>query len=329
MLAGTYLTVENNDNKGNLPREDQNSFIENQITELFRQLRTVSLDVQNAFLRWTSTRHDAMKQLEVLNTNDLKYKIPATTGTSVAWILSLVGFTAAPVTGGMVAIAFFLAGSMAVLGGLVMSTSCRTKRPPLESHQNKALQLTIQKDQEACSDLQKQFYNLEFLISQLGEFFKPLHVDPMLQRLLEGSGFDFLREREIYEDGVSFFRGATTSARASASSAMCSFVLTVLLPLSSWIPFKCHCELNRGSPDVENVKRIMTELESSDVEVIKGLVESFIEKKFTEAYSRIDCDKQTENQVGDADDADDDYVQYGDETSRATAERQRLLPEGR
>jgi len=73
----------------------------------------------------------------------------------------------------------------------------------------------------------------------------------------------------------------------------------------------------------------MIELESSDVEVIKGLVESFIGKKFAEAYSRMDCDKQTENQVGDADDADDDYVQYDDETSRATAERQRLLPEGR
>ena len=325
MLAGTYSTVENNDNRGNLPQADKNSFIENQITELFRQLRKASLTAQNAFLRWSAARHDAIEQLQKLNKNDS----PALAGVSLVTI-QLILLAAVLFTAGGAGMAFSLAGSVVMLGNTVMTTlaSCKTKRPPLESDQKKGMQLTIQKDQEACSDLQKQFHNLELLISQLAEFLKPLQADPMLQRLLEGSGFDFLREREIYE-GVSFFRGATTSARASASSAMCSFVLTVLLPLSSWISFKCHCELNRGSPDVENVKRIMTELESSDVEVIKGLVESFIEKKFTEAYSRMDCDKQTENQVGDADDADDDYVQYGDETSRATAERQRLLPEGR
>ena len=311
---------DNYSNRGNLPKEDKNSFIENQITELFRQLRKVSLDAQNAFLRWSATRHDTIEQLQELNQNVFKNNvIQALAGTSVVGVLSVAGFFTAGVAG----MAFSLAGSVVMFGGLFMT-------PPLESDQFKKVKQEIYKDQEACSELQKMFHILEYLISQLAEFLKPLHADPMLLRLMEGSGFDFLRERVIFEDGAWFFRGSTTTARVSASAAVCSFIITELLPLSTWVFFKCDLEPHRGStsPEAEYVRRFMTELESLSKTEIKCLVESFIDKKFTEAYSRIDCDKQTENQVGDAVNADDDTAQYDDETSRATAKGQRLLPKG-
>jgi len=96
--------VETNDNRGRLPKEDKNSFIKNQIKELFRQLRKVSLNVQSAFLRGSATRHDAMKQLRVLNTNDLKDNMLVLAGTSVSveGILSTsAGFAAAPFIAGV------------------------------------------------------------------------------------------------------------------------------------------------------------------------------------------------------------------------------------
>ena len=156
----------------------------------------------------------------------------------------------------------------------------------------KKLQARAEKAQEEETEFQGKIQNLVNLIFLLAGFLKPLHADQLLLRLLEGSDFEFLRGRIIVEGGVRFFRGTTSAAVR------------------------------------QNIERILKNPKPPNVEEIKGFVESFIDFTFTVAYSKMDCDKQTENQVGDANDADDDYVQYVDETSRATVERQRLLPKG-
>ena len=290
LLAAADPLVENNEESANLRTEYQTSSIEKQITEQLTQLRRFSVDLQNAFLRWTTVHN--LKQLEELRTihrrNSPKNFIKEIVVCSVALILCLVGLIASP-----------FKGVLSLVGSLVMVLSLMRDLRNLLSGR-KELQARVEKAQEGETEVQWKIQNLVNLTFLLAGFLKPLHSDQLLLRLLEGSDFEFLRGRIIVEGGVRFFRGTTSAATVSALQE-----------------------------DIrQNIERILNNPKYPNVEEIKGLVESFIDFTFTMAYSKMDCDKQTENQVGDADDADDDYVQYVDETSRATAERQRLLPKG-
>jgi len=282
LLAAADPPVENNEGSANLPKEYQISSTEKQITQQLTQLRRLSVDLQNTLLRSTVTTAHNLEQLEELRKNSLKNSIKGIAVIFVAFIITLANLIAHPSPFKEV---LSLVGSLVIMLSLMMQW---LHDRDLHSRRKK-LQARAEKAQEEKTEFQGKIQNLVNLIFLLAGFLKPLHADQLLLRLLEGSDFEFLRGRIIVEGGVRFFRGTTSAALEE---------------------------------DIrQNIERFLKNPKSPNVEEIKGFVESFIDFTFTVAYSKMDCDKQTENQVGDADDADDDYVQYVDETSRATAER--------
>ena len=228
----------------------------------------------------------------------------------------------------------------------------------LESLGLKEVQAAIEDDREACSGLQKQLDSLENFISSLAELLKPLHDKAVLLRELEGSGFEFLSQRISYEEigasteervefGARFFRAATSAATISASAAATagavarsaaiagtraahvagSVISAALLPLDITLLVKSSLELHRGSTSaaVQDIRRILDELECPDKGEIQCLVESFIDEKFTEAYNKMDDDKEQE-QNRDSDDSNEQDKQNDDIDKRQGTEKEILLP---
>lgn len=362
--------MEKDSDSGDLP-EITDSFIVNQITEQFEQLRRLREELHDAFLRWIPMRARTMEQLEGLGTNLHEHhrnvNITTITGASmgtVGGILSVAGLIAAPFTFGAGIVVSLVGAGIGGAGGLVMSGS-KVVEIILEKLGLKDVQAAIEEDREACRELQQQLDSLENFILQLAEFLKPLHDDAVLLRELEGSGFEFLRGRIFFEDigssteekvefGARFFRAATSAATISASAVATagavarsaalagtraahiagSVISAALLPLDITLLVKSSLELRRGSTSaaVEEIRRILDELECPDEEEIQGLVESFIDEKFTEAYNKMDGDTRKENEFdADEDEGDDEDVDgdvQNDNEKRRGTDQERLCRKG-
>ena len=268
---------------------------------------------------------------------------------TIGGILSVAGLIAAPFTFGFGIVVSLVGVGIGGTGGLVLSGS-KVLDIILEKLGLKKVQRAIEDDREACSELQKQLDALENFISSLAKFLKPLHDDAVLLRELEGSGFEFLSQGISYEEigasteereefGARFFRAATSAATISASAAATAGAVTRsallagsginpgLLPLDITLLVKSSLELHRGSTSaaVQDIRRILDELECPEEGEIQGLVESFIDEKFTEAYNKMNDDKKQE-QDQDSDyskeqDKQNDDVDKGQET-----EKEILLP---
>ena len=346
--------------------ENHESFIVNQITAQFEQLRKLREGLHDAFLSWIPIRTRTKEQLEKLATklheHHRNVNISTITGASmgtIGGILSVAGLIAAPFTFGAGIVVSLVGAGIGGAGGLVMSGS-KVVEIILEKLGLKEVQAAIEDDREACSELQKQLDSLENFISSLAEFLKPLHDDAVLLRELEGirSGFEFLSQRISYEEisasteervefGARFFRAATSAATISASAAATagavarsaaiagtraahvagSVISAALLPLDITLLVKSSLELHRGSTSaaVQDIRRILDELECPEKEEIQGLVESFIDEKFTEAYNKMDDDKEQE-QNRDSDDSNEQDEQNDDIDKRQGTEKEKLLP---
>ena len=181
----------------------------------------------------------------------------------------------------------------------------------------KDVQAAINDDHEACTKLQQQLDCLDDFISILVQFLKPLHDDAILLRVLGRTGFFFLRERIISDDigssteervniGAKFFRTVTAAATITnsavakagavprsaapagtrAAHVAGSVINAALTPLDITLLVMSSLELHPGSTSsaVEEIRQRINDLKCPDVEEIEGLVESFIDEKFTEAY---------------------------------------------
>ena len=355
--------MENKDDSSDM-LENHESFVVNQITAQFEQLRKLREQLHDAFLSWIPIRTRTKEQLEELATklheHHRNVNISTITGASmgtVGGILSVAGLITAPFTFGSGIVVSLVGAGIGGAGGLVMSGS-KVVDIILEKLGLKEVQETIEDDRKACSELQKQLDDLENFISSLAEFLKPLHDDAVLLRELEGSGFEFLSQRISYEEigasteervefGARFFRAATSAATISASAAATagavarsaaiagtraahvagSVISAALLPLDITLLVKSSLELHRGSTSaaVQDIRRILDELECPEEGEIQGLVESFIDAKFTEAYNKMNDDKKQE-QDQDSDysnerDKQNDDIDKGQET-----EKEILLP---
>ena len=337
--------------------EDHESFIVKQIPEQFEQLRRLRDELHDAFLSWIPIRTHTIKQLEELATklheHHRNVNISTLTGASMGTIggtLLVAGLVAAPFTLGSGIVVSLVGAGIGGAGGLVMSGS-KVADIILEQLGLKEVQAAIEDDREACSELQKQLDALENFISSLAEFLKPLHDDAVLLRELEGSGFEFLSQRISYEEigasteervefGARFFRAATSaptimaaSAAATAGAVASSALLAGsginpgLLPLDIRLIIKSSLELHRGSTSaaVQDIRRILDELECPEKGEIQGLVESFIDEKFTEAYNKMDDDKEQE-QDQDSDDSNEQDEQNDDIDKQQRTEKEILLP---
>ena len=342
MAVAVPTEVENKDDISDM-LEDHESFIVKQITEQFEQLRRLRDELHDAFLCWIPIRTHTIKQLEELATklheHHRNVNISTLTGASMGTIggtLLVAGLVAAPFTLGSGIVVSLVGAGIGGAGGLVMSGS-KVADIILEQLGLKEVQAAIEDDREACSELQKQLDALENFISSLAEFLKPLHDDAVLLRELEGSGFEFLSQRISYEEigasteervefGARFFRAATSaptimaaSAAATAGAVASSALLAGsginpgLLPLDIRLIIKSSLELHRGSTSaaVQDIRRILDELECPEKGEIQGLVESFIDEKFTEAYNKMDDDKEQE-QDQDSDDSNEQDEQNDD-----------------
>ncbi|XP_029206508.2 apolipoprotein L3-like [Acropora muricata] len=349
--------------------ENKDSLVINQITEQFEQLRMLRMDLINDFVRWIPIRQRTMEQLEELATklheHHRNVNISTITGASMGTLggaLSIAGLIAAPFTFGAGLIVSLVGAGIGGAGGLVMSGS-KVVEIILEKLGLKDVQAAIKEDHDACTKLQQQLDCLEDFISKLAQFLKPLHDDAILLRELEGTGFDFLRERIISDDigssteervdiGAKFFRTVTaaatitTSAVATAgavarSAALAgtraahvagSVISAALIPLDITLLVKSSLELHRGSTSsaVEEIRQKINDLKCPDVEEIKGLVESFIDEKFTEAYNKMDDETNEENYIDvDLEDNSDDnnyQIKIEDSEERRETDRERLWP---
>lgn len=341
--ASDSLAMETDDDSSD-SLENHDSFIVSQITEQFEQLRRLREDLQNAFVRWIPIRRRTREQLEELATklheHHRNVNITTITGASmgtVGGILSVAGLIAAPFTFGAGIVVSLVGAGIGGAGGLVMSGS-KVVEMILEKLGLKEVQTAIEEDHEASRNLTLLLDSMENFISQLTQFLKPLHDDARLIRELEGSGFDFLRDRIFFEDigssteekvdfGARFFRAATSAATISVSAAATvgvvarsaalagtraahiagSVIGAALLPLDITLLVKSSLELHRGSTSsaVDDIRKILSDLECPDEDEVEGLVESFIDEKFTEAYNKIENNTTGENQADDDDDSID------------------------
>ena len=355
--------MENKDDSSDM-LENHESFVVNQITAQFEQLRKLREQLHDAFLSWIPIRTRTKEQLEELATklheHHRNVNISTITGASmgtVGGILSVAGLITAPFTFGSGIVVSLVGAGIGGAGGLVMSGS-KVVDIILEKLGLKEVQETIEDDRKACSELQKQLDDLENFISSLAEILKPLHDDAVLLRELEGSGFEFLSQRisneeigasteERVEFGARFFRAAISAATISASAAATAGAVTrsallagtraahvagsvisaALLPLDITLLVKSSLELHRGSTSaaVQDIRRILDELQCPDKGEIQGLVESFIDEKFTEAYNKMDDDKEQE-QNRDSDDSNEQDKQNDDIDKRQGTEKEILLP---
>ena len=344
--------------------ENKDSLGINQITEQFEQLRMLRMMLVHNFVRWIPIRQRTMEQLKELETKLHKHHWNVNMSTimgllmgAVLGALGLERFIGSLFTLVLSAVA---AGAGIVIG-LLMSGSKVVEL--MEKLGLKDVQATIKEDHEACTKLQQQLDCLEDFVSKLAQILKPLNDDAILLRELEGTGFDFLRERIISDDigsstgervdiGAKFFRTVsaaatmTTSAAATAggfarsaalagppAARVAGFVISAaLIPLDITLLVKSSLELHRGSTSsaVEEIRQIINDLKCPDVEEIKGLVESFIDEKFTEAYNTIDDETNEENYIDvDLEDNSDDNnyeIQIEDGEERRETDRERLWP---
>ena len=152
---------------------------------------------------------------------------------------------------------------------------------------------------------------------------------------------------ERVEFGARFFRAAISAATISASAAATAGAVTrsallagtraahvagsvisaALLPLDITLLVKSSLELHRGSTSaaVQDIRRILDELQCPEEGEIQGLVESFIDAKFTEAYNKMDDDKKQE-QDQDSDYSNEQDKQNDDIDKGQETEKEILLP---
>ena len=299
--------------------ENHKSFILKQIRAQYEQLCKLREELHDAFRSWIPIRTRTRKQLEELATkldeHHRNVNISTITGASmgtIGRILSVAGLIAAPFTFGAGIVVSIVGAAIGGAGGLVMSGS-KVAEIILEKLGLKEVQEAIEDDCKACNKLQEQLDSLENVISSLAELVKQLQGDKVLLRELEGSGFEFLSQRISYEEigasteervefGARFFRAATSAATISASAAATagavarsaaiagtraahvagSVISAALFPLDITLLVRSSLELHRGSTSaaVQDIWRILGELECPDKGEIQGLVKSFIDEKF-------------------------------------------------
>ena len=318
--------------------DHQESIIVNQITEKFENLRQLREELNEAFIEWIPKRRRTKEQLEELasklHEHHRNVNITTITGAglgTVGGVLSIAGLIAAPFTFGAGIVVSLIGAGIGGAGGLVMSGS-KVVEIILTKLGLKEVQLAIDEDRDACTNLQQRLDSLESFISELAGFLKPLHDDAVLMRELEGSGFEFLHglfpkdyttsAEEKVEFGARFFRTLSSAATVSASAFATagavarsaalagtrvahiagSVISAALLPLDITLLVKSSLELHRGSTSkaVEDIRKILEELECPDEKEIEMLVEGFIDEKFTEAYNKMDDDnkgKEDQNDV--------------------------------
>ena len=307
--------------------ENKDSLVIKQITEQFEQLRMLRMDLINNFVRWIPIRQRTMKQLEILETKLHEHHRNVNTSTIIGAAMGTVGGVLG--IAGLIAAAFTFAPGLLVplvgagIGGAAggAMTEFEVVKIILEKLGLKDVQAAIKEDHEACTKLQQQLDCLEDFISKLAQFLKPLHDDATLLRELEGTGFsDDIGSStgERVDIGAKFFRTVsaaapiTTSAVATAgafarsaapagpAAQVAGFVISAaLIPLDITLLVKSSLELHRGSTSsaVEEIRQIINDLKCPDEEEIKGLVESFIDEKFIEAYNKMDDETNEENYV--------------------------------
>ena len=273
-----------------MPDRQESSTV-NEITKGFEELRRRREELNQAFIRWITKRRHTKEQLEELATklheHHRNVNISTATGASmgtVGGILAIAGLIAAPFTFGAGFTVALVGAGIGGAGGLVMSGSKIAKKILSKVGVN-AAEKAIVEDTDSCIALQQQLDELKSFISDLAVFIRLLHKDALILNL---DYTTFSQERVDF--GARFFRNIMSAASVKTGQV----VRAAYLPLDIVVRVKSSLELHRGSTAnaVEDIRKILHELECPDVNEIEELLERFINEKFAEAYIKIDGEEE-------------------------------------
>ena len=240
-----------------------------------------------------------------------KSTIAGASASTVGGILAIAGLIATPFTFGAGLVVSLIGAGIGGTGSLVMSVS-KVIEIILAKLGLKEVQGVIDEDKEACTQLQEKLDILGRFISDFRE--------------IESNGFEFLHNlgggefttstEEKIDFSARFFRvfsgaasiGAGAAAagafaragglvRAGAAAGAANLVGgvagAVLLPLDIYLLVKSSLEVHRGSTTqvVDDIRKLLGELECPEEEEIQEMVQKFITKKLREALNDGDSNE--------------------------------------
>ena len=242
-----------------------------------------------------------------------KSTIAGASASTVGGILAIAGLIATPFTFGAGLVVSLVGAGIGGTGGLVMSVS-KVIEIILAKLGLKEVQGVIDEDKEACTQLQEKLDILGRFISDFRE--------------IESNGFEFLHNlgggkfttstEEKIDFSARFFRvfsgaasigagavaagafaraGGLVRAGAAAGAGAAKLVGgvagAVLLPLDIYLLVKSSLEVHRGSTTqvVDDIRKLLGELECPEEEEIQEMVRKFITKKIREALNDGDSNE--------------------------------------
>lgn len=283
----------------------------NEVREKFAQLRRLRKELQKALFRWILIRGTTIRLLKSLavHLKDVGSEVTVQNGLFNATDL------VAAATGAAIPLmklpSFFGALAIVAEASIVTTIIIATTLLDLHAHEKivgrmlDEVQASIMEDQEACLKIQQQLDFLENFILTLAEFLIPLNDNVVLLKEMGESGFEFFYKWIACEDmdpstvtNVEFcekFLRATMSEATMSSSILYTICADFLrdIKLFGISSFWRH----RGfvSETVKDIRRILVKLECPvEKAEIQGLVQSFIQGSFNNAYRRMKSDRKRE-----------------------------------
>ena len=259
----------------------------------------------NTFKEWILKRKRTMEKLEELasklhgqHINVIKSTIAGASASTVGGILAIAGLIAAPFTFGAGLVVSLIGAGIGGTGSLVVSVS-KVIEIILAKLGLKEVQGVIDEDKEACTQLQEKLDILGRFISDFRE--------------IESNGFEFLHNlgggefttstEEKIDFSVKVFAragglagagaGAGAGVSAGAANLVGGVAGAVVLPPSIYLLVKSSLEEHRGSTTqvVDDIRKLLGELECPEEEEIQEMVRKFITKKLREALNDGDSNE--------------------------------------
>ena len=297
----------------NDPPEKQDSV--NEVREKFAQLRRLRKELQKALFRWILIRRTTIRLLKSLAVHLKDFGSEVTVQNGLFNATDLVAAATGAATGAAIPLmklpSFFGALAIVAEASIVTTIIIATTLLDLHAHEKivgrmlDEVKASIMEDQEACLKIQQQLDFLENFILTLAEFLIPLNDNVVLLKEMGESGFEFFYKWIACEDmdpstvtNVEFcekFLRATMSEATMSSSILYTICADFLrdIKLFGISSFWRH----RGivSETVKDIRRILVKLECPvEKAEIQGLVQSFIQGSFNNAYRRMKSDRKRE-----------------------------------
>ena len=236
-----------------------------------------------------------------------KSTIAGASASTVGGILAIAGLITTPFTFGAGLVVSLVGAGIGGTGGLVMSVS-KVIEIILAKLELNEVQGVIDEDKEACTQLQETLDILGTFISDFRE--KESDGFEFLHNLAGGGSTTSTEEKiDFFARFFRVFSGAASVgagvfaagafaragglAGAGAANLVGGVAGAVLLPLDIYLLVKSSLDVHRGSTTqaVDDIRKLLGELECPEEEEIQEMVRKFITKKIREALNDGDSNE--------------------------------------